>query len=130
MEFDNFETQIIIDLIGAVNHPLSCRPTTQIGLANSNIQKFRDFNQNPQIFLGFQPNPDVILRMEIERSMSLLQVLVYTNIYFLCEYLVLFLFFSFWGNYEVENRILTNKVKVHVVELVRFYCLGLFFSFF
>ncbi|KAL3321475.1 hypothetical protein AABB24_039214 [Solanum stoloniferum] len=106
MEFDNFETQFIIDLIGAVNHPLSCRPTTQIGLANSNITQFRDFNQNPQIFLGFPPNPDVILRMEIERSMSLLQVMVNEGLV-PC------------GEEEMKRRNAIDKLKKIVVEWVK-----------
>ncbi|KAK4725799.1 hypothetical protein R3W88_030716 [Solanum pinnatisectum] len=106
MEFDNFETQLIIDLIGAVNHPLSCRPTTQIGLANSNITQFRDFNQNPQIFLGFPPNPDVILRMEIERSMSLLQVMVNEGLV-PC------------GEEEMKRRNAIDKLKKIVVEWVK-----------
>lgn len=97
MELENFERQVVIDLIGAVNHPLKCLPTRLIGLENSNFAssevQFRDFDQNLELFLGFPRNPDVIFRMEMERSMSLLQVLVWYPL--LCDYLGAF--FPFVG---------------------------------
>ncbi|KAM3337455.1 nuclear poly(A) polymerase 3 [Capsicum galapagoense] len=120
MELGIFETQLFIDLIGATvnnnnnssnnNHSLRCQPTSSIGLANYNINldcsdHHFDHNVN-DIILGFRRNPDVVLRMEMERSMSLLQMMVNEGLV-PC------------GEEEMKRRNAIDKLKKIVVEWVK-----------
>ncbi|XP_059289397.1 nuclear poly(A) polymerase 3-like [Lycium ferocissimum] len=100
MELENFENQHFLDLIKVVNQPYTCQPTKPIGLANSNLGSLEPKLRN------FNGNSDVILRMEMERSMSLLQMMVNEGLVPCPEE-------------EMKRRNAIDKLKKIVVEWVK-----------
>lgn len=80
MEFVHLENQQLVD----PRHVNTYLPRRSIGLRpNSNLDpQVGHFNPPtpPDGVLGFGGNPDVILRMEMERSMSLFQVSIFLNV--------------------------------------------------
>ncbi|CAN4104664.1 unnamed protein product [Withania somnifera] len=105
MELGSLQNQLIIE---AVNHSLTCRPANTIGLANSiNLDSsephFDNFNG---IILDFRRKQDGILRLEMERSMSLLQMMVNEGL-------------APCREEEMKRRNAIDKLKKIVVEWVK-----------
>ncbi|XP_055818439.1 nuclear poly(A) polymerase 3-like isoform X2 [Solanum dulcamara] len=72
MEFVHLENQQLVD----PRHVNTYLPRRSIGLCpNSNLDPQVRHLPPPDGVLGFRGNPDVILRMEMERSMSLFQIM-------------------------------------------------------